>query len=91
MTYVITSKCVDVCDTACLRVCPMDCILGPHEGQMVIDPDECIDCGACASECPVDAIVHESQASAADLQRNADGARLIRLRSSAPTAPRTGE
>lgn len=80
MAYVITSKLPDDCVSACLAVCPMDCILGPHEERMVIDPDDCIDCGACAAECPADAIVHDSHASAADIARNAEGARLIRLR-----------
>ncbi|MBS1881360.1 MAG: ferredoxin family protein [Actinobacteria bacterium] len=55
MTYVITEACIDVNDDSCVAVCPVDCI---HvAGRMhVIDPDECIDCGACLPECPVDAI-----------------------------------
>jgi ferredoxin len=71
MAYVITQKCVGVCDTACLDVCPCDCIAGPPGVQMFIDPDECIDCGACVAECPVDAIVHESDADPIDVARNA--------------------
>ncbi len=79
MTYVITQPCVGVCDTACIPVCPVDCIHGPltleeieqikeEHGenpaqlkgiQMFIDPDVCIDCGACEPECPVDAIFDE--------------------------------
>ncbi len=89
MTYVITQKCVGTCDSACVDVCPVDCIVGPipldelravlpgeraqrFPGiQMFIDPDECIHCGACVAECPVDAIVYETDASAEDLARNA--------------------
>ncbi len=58
MTYVIAEPCIDVKDSACVDVCPVDCI---HEaGRMfVIDPEECIDCGACEPECPVEAIFPE--------------------------------
>jgi len=58
MTYVIAEPCIDVKDRSCVDVCPVDCI---HEvGRMlVIDPDECIDCGACEPECPVEAIFPE--------------------------------
>ncbi len=56
MTYVIAEPCIDVKDRACVDVCPVDCI---HEVErmLVIDPSECIDCGACEPECPVEAIV----------------------------------
>jgi len=61
MTYVIAEPCVDVRDRACVSVCPVDCI---HEEEDVdrtlyIDPNECIDCGACEPECPVNAIFTE--------------------------------
>ncbi len=61
MTYIITAPCIDVQDQACVEVCPVDCI---HfdEGEDVmlyINPDECIDCGACEPECPVTAIFPE--------------------------------
>lgn len=58
MTYVIAEPCIDVKDRACVDVCPVDCI---HEVDriLVIDPDECIDCGACEPECPVEAIFPE--------------------------------
>jgi ferredoxin len=58
MTYVIGEPCIDVKDRSCVDVCPVDCI---HEvGRMlVIDPEECIDCGACEPECPVEAIYPE--------------------------------
>ena len=93
MPYVITSKCVGTCNSACVDVCPCDCIVGPvpldelravpesERGarfpgiQMFIDPDECINCGICTSECPVDAIYDEDDVPTAhriDIQRNAD-------------------
>jgi ferredoxin len=58
MTYVIAEPCIDVTDRSCVEVCPVDCI---HESgrMLVIDPEECIDCGACEPECPVEAIFPE--------------------------------
>ena len=58
MTYVIGEPCIDIKDRSCVDVCPVDCI---HEvGRMfVIDPEECIECGACEPECPVEAIFPE--------------------------------
>ena len=61
MTYVITSACIDVQDQSCVEVCPVDCIHF-EEGVdkiLYIDPDECIDCGACEPACPVSAIFAE--------------------------------
>ena len=76
MTYIITEPCVGTCDTACVDVCPVDCIY-PAEGheldedgkkkmieigeQLYIHPEECIDCGACEPECPVEAIFPEDE------------------------------
>ena len=58
MTYIIAEPCIDVKDLSCVDVCPVDCI---HEASriLVIDPKECIDCGACEPECPVEAIFPE--------------------------------
>ena len=57
MTYVITEPCVGVKDSACVEVCPVDCIHSNDDAdQFYIDPDECIDCGACVPVCPVEAI-----------------------------------
>jgi ferredoxin len=58
MTYIISEPCIDIKDKSCVDVCPVDCI---HEfGRvLVIDPEECIDCGACEPECPVNAIFPE--------------------------------
>ena len=61
MTYVITEPCIDVLDKSCVEVCPVDCI-HYEEGtdrMEYIDPDECIDCGACEPVCPVTAIFAE--------------------------------
>ncbi|RNL61909.1 4Fe-4S dicluster domain-containing protein [Nocardioides marmoriginsengisoli] len=56
MTFAIGSGCVDVRDRSCVAVCPVDCI---YEGdrKLYINPDECIDCGACMTECPMNAVV----------------------------------
>ncbi len=55
MTYVIAQPCIGTKDASCVNVCPVECI---YEGdtQYFINPDECIDCGACEPECPVEAI-----------------------------------
>lgn len=58
MAYVITEACIGVKDRACVDVCPVDCIYEIEE-QLVINADECIDCGACEPECPVSAIYPE--------------------------------
>ncbi|MDT3442165.1 MULTISPECIES: ferredoxin family protein [unclassified Pseudofrankia] len=56
MAYVINERCIDELDGSCVDCCPVDCI---YEGlrKRYIHPDECIDCGACLPECPVDAIL----------------------------------
>lgn len=60
VTYVITEACVDTKDRSCVDVCPADCISGDVGDRMLfIDPEVCIDCGACISSCPVDAIFAE--------------------------------
>ena len=59
MTFVVTSTCVGCKDTECVSVCPVDCFYeGPN--MLVIDPDECIDCGLCEPACPVNAIYADS-------------------------------
>jgi NAD-dependent dihydropyrimidine dehydrogenase PreA subunit len=63
MAYVITEPCINVKDAVCVEVCPCDCIHPTKyepgysaASQLYIEPDECIDCGACEPECPVGAI-----------------------------------
>ena len=59
MTYIVNDKCINCRHTDCVEVCPVDCFyLG--ENTIVIHPDECIDCGVCEPECPVDAIQADS-------------------------------
>lgn len=58
MTYIIAQPCVDVMDKACVDECPVDCIAtGPT--MLLINPAECVDCGACEPVCPVEAIYYE--------------------------------
>jgi NAD-dependent dihydropyrimidine dehydrogenase PreA subunit len=67
MTYVITQPCIGEKDASCVDVCPVDCI-HPTQGEpdfetvelLYINPDECIDCGACEPACPFTAIFEES-------------------------------
>jgi len=66
MAYVIAQPCIGVKDTACITVCPVDCIHpGKDSGvfdqaeQLYIHPTDCICCNLCVSECPVNAIFSE--------------------------------
>jgi NAD-dependent dihydropyrimidine dehydrogenase PreA subunit len=77
MSFIIGSSCIGCVDTACVDVCPVDCINGPIytdrrgdelrnmtdeekvDKQLYINPEECILCGACIPECPVDAIYRD--------------------------------
>ena len=65
MTYIVNDKCIKCKFTDCVDVCPVDCF---YEGKnmLVINPDECIDCGVCEPECPVDAIVSDTEEGATD-------------------------
>ncbi|OBI76245.1 ferredoxin [Mycobacterium sp. E740] len=73
MTYVISSACVDVMHKSCVAECPVDCI---YEGArvMYINPDECVDCGACKLACEADAIYYETDLPADEQQHLADNA-----------------
>ena len=63
MTHIVTRLCLR--DTACVDVCPVECmVLGKPETEwpwLYIDPDTCIDCGACVPECPFEAIFPEEE------------------------------
>ena len=63
MTHIVTRLCLR--DTACIEVCPVECmVLGQPETEwplLYIDPDTCIDCGACVPECPYEAIFPEEE------------------------------
>jgi len=60
MTFVVTDSCIRCKYTDCVEVCPVDCFY-EGENMLVIHPDECIDCGVCEPECPVEAIKPESE------------------------------
>lgn len=60
MAFVITSPCKEELAGECVEVCPVDCI-EKGEGMFYIDPDICIDCGACEAVCPVEAIYFEDE------------------------------
>ena len=69
MTYIISEPCVGVKDSACVDVCPVDCIYTTDDdNQMYIEPDECIDCVACIPACPVNAIFLEDRVPADERQ-----------------------
>ena len=55
MTYVVVDACIKCKYMDCIEVCPVDCFY-EGENMLVIHPDECIDCGVCEPECPVEAI-----------------------------------
>ncbi len=76
MAYVVTKPCIGIKDRSCCEVCPVDCFYdikkksyndqfgnpakGEDTGLLVISPDECINCGACETECPVEAIFEDT-------------------------------
>ena len=76
MTYVIAEPCIDVMDRACVAECPVDCI---YEGgrTLYIQPDECVDCGACEPVCPVEAIYYEDDLPKKWQTYTADNARFF--------------
>ncbi|MGX7680026.1 ferredoxin [Jatrophihabitans sp. DSM 45814] len=73
MAYVITLGCIDVMDKTCVKECPVDCI---YEGEraLYINPEECIDCGACEPVCPSEAIFYEDDLPEDLTQYTADNA-----------------
>lgn len=60
MTYVVTESCIKCKYTDCVEVCPVDCFY-EAPNMLVINPEECIDCGVCEPECPVEAIKSETE------------------------------
>jgi ferredoxin len=60
MTYIVVEDCIKCKHMDCIEVCPVDCF---YEGEnfLVIHPDECIDCGVCEPECPVEAILPDTE------------------------------
>ena len=78
MAHIVTSPCVGTKDTACMKVCPVNCFydvpcadlgLDADKGNiLIISPDECIDCGLCVPECPVSAVFPLDDVPEADKQ-----------------------
>ena len=60
MTYVVDEKCIKCKLMDCVEVCPVDCFY-EGENMLVIHPEECIDCGVCEPECPIDAIHSDAE------------------------------
>ena len=88
MAHVVTEPCVGCKYTDCVVVCPMECFYG-DDRQLYIDPEDCIDCGACIPECPVGAIFQEADVPAqwaSYVQLNAD-----RVRDLTPAGARVTE
>jgi ferredoxin len=71
MTYVVTEACIKCKYTDCVDVCPVDCFY-EGENMLVINPDECIDCGVCEPECPVEAIKSDQDVEVKWLNLNKD-------------------
>ncbi len=59
MPYVVTDLCIRCKYMDCVEVCPVDCFY-EGENMLVINPDECIDCGVCEPECPAEAIISDT-------------------------------
>ena len=59
MTYVVTESCIKCTVMQCIGVCQVGCFF-EGENMLVINPEECIDCGVCEPECPAEAIVPDS-------------------------------
>ena len=60
LTYIVNESCIKCKYMDCVEVCPVDCFY-EGENMLVIHPDECIDCGVCEPECPVDAIKPDTE------------------------------
>jgi ferredoxin len=60
MTYIVNESCIKCKYTDCVEVCPVDCFY-EGENMLVIHPEECIDCGVCEPECPIDAIKPDTE------------------------------
>ena len=77
MTYIVTDACIRCKYMDCVEVCPVDCF---YEGEnfLVIHPEECIDCGVCQPECPVEAIYAEDDVPKGQQEFTALNARLAK-------------
>lgn len=90
MTFVVLENCIKCKYTDCVEVCPVDCFY-EGENMLVIHPDECIDCGVCEPECPIEAIVPDVDPRAEDvlemnLQYSEKWPNITRKKNPLPTA-----
>ena len=94
MTYIVTENCIRCKYMDCVEVCPVDCFY-EGENMLVIHPDECIDCGVCEPECPVEAIKPDTEPGLEKwLTLNADYARTwpnITVKKEPPSDAKTWE
>lgn len=67
MAFVVTQACIDVKDKSCMQVCPADCLF-EGDRMMYINPDLCINCGACEPACPQEAILLDEELEGEDEQ-----------------------
>ena len=65
MTYIVNDNCIKCKLMDCVEVCPVDCFY-EGENMLAIKPDECIDCGVCEPECPIDAIKADTEEGAGE-------------------------
>ena len=68
MTYIVKDECIKCKLTDCVEVCPVDCFY-EGENMLVINPDECIDCGVCEPECPINAIAADTNEDVKDMDK----------------------
>ena len=68
MTYIVNEKCIKCKLMDCVEICPVDCFY-EGENMLVINPDECIDCGVCEPECPIEAIVADNNENLEDKEK----------------------
>ena len=68
MTYIVKDECIKCKHTDCVEVCPVDCFY-EGENMLVINPDECIDCGVCEPECPIDAIKADTDKTVEEMEK----------------------
>src|SRR5947209_20630433 len=86
MAHIVTSKCVGCKFTDCVEVCPVACFY-EVDNQVLIHPEDCIDCTACVAECPVEAIYAEGDVPAefaATTECNATEARRLKASGAPP-------
>ncbi|TQC44592.1 ferredoxin family protein [Rhodococcus sp. WS4] len=76
MPYVINSKCIGTTDQSCVEECPVDSIY-VGDRKLYINPNECIDCGACEPVCPVDAITIDKRVPEDELEFIEDNLRFF--------------